>query len=113
MTLVLMALVFGLASCSDGSMGPAGFNAVGSWKLVSWTYDNKPITWIELYTFRSDKTWELTFDDKFNCGGTWDYTDTGVVLTGFSMGLSYREYDPANKELMFKLTNATMRYKKQ
>jgi len=89
MALVLAALVFGLVSCDNGATGPAGFNAVGTWKLVSSIYWGNRLP-NESYVFKSDMTYENIYDGKVSRSGTWDYTDTGIViLTGFGSGPMY------------------------
>jgi hypothetical protein len=75
MTLVLAALVLSFASCSDGSAagndddGPAGFNAVGTWKCVSWTYGSNPFPYDDRWVFKSDKTYECFENGKLTDAG--------------------------------------------
>ena len=111
LTLVLAALILSLASCSDGSgagIGGGSFNAVGTWKNVRPTLD-------ERFVFKSDKTYEHIDDGKTLWTGTWDYAESwdhtsyGIVFITFQYAKNvYCDYDPATKELVL----SGVRYKK-
>jgi len=119
-TLVLMTLVFSLASCSDGSAGIGeSFNAVGTWKYID-ARTGLPATWDDRLIFKSDKTWEKIYEGKITASGTWDYADSwdktsyGVeLLTGFGSGSKYIPYDPTTKELVFDVSFDIQKFRKQ
>jgi len=115
LTLLSAALVLGLVSCGGESSddGPAGFNAVGTWKCIYSTWSGWATNpFDERFIYKSDMTYEMTFNGKVTEAGTWEYTDTG--LREFARGgASSKEYDPATKELVDKFTDDTRRYKKQ
>jgi hypothetical protein len=106
--LISAALAFGFASCDDGAAGGGrGWDAVGMWKRVRTTYD-------ERYEFKSNGTHEYTFNGKLEASGTWRYTtDIEIELTGFGAGFVHLRYNSATKELEHKMNNQTKFYDKQ
>jgi hypothetical protein len=122
-TLVLVALVLSLNSCGDDSA--ASFDAVGTWLYIN-EMTGLP-TWDYRLVFKSDMTWERFYGEELASPGygTWDYADSwdktsyGVaLLTGFGSRPFYIPYDPATKELVFKISyttggGTTDRFKKQ
>jgi hypothetical protein len=104
-TLVLMTLIFGLASCDDKSASEVGGDGGGS--LLSghyniYNYTGKLTSGGETMYFEGDQYWLLDKNDKMQAGGKFTYDDTYITWNeGSQYQYAKQKYEIIDKNSVF------------